>query len=689
MKTLSTLMLVCMAWAQCLAQTPDIIFDAAQVSHVFGGFGAQVWAGDTRIQPMLTSLNLKYVRMKMGGNWSPPVDSTQAAMDTYVASKLDSDSAIRTTFSMLNSLGIKVIANQFEGPSSWLGTSNRLKSANFDDMARLWASMAYYMQNHNMPISYIEMFNEPEGDWNVLVPGADYNTMAKLLRQELDSRGLTSVQICGPGLAYLYNAPGWISALDAQGTAALGAWSTHAWDEGWGHTAELPAFLDSRYKVYFDAYVLQKDPSRSKPVIITEYATGVLTYNGLTFSGDAVYDSNQFAQRSFENTLTLINDGANVLSYWQASDHDWMSSGTSGLMRKQSLGSTYRPVYYAMLTLMPNIPVNSMVLTKTWNDSQVSAAAFVSGDTFAAAFANSTAQTVTKTVQFNNVSTLTLTKAEAFVNGVIIDKLPTLAIDYETKQLVITMAPESTLTITASMNCQAGLEGDVSGDCKVNLKDLAMLAGNWQKDTRTSESQEIENFEGYTNSADFIAFWVPTANLQLSLDTAVKHSGSKSMKFSYNNGLSPWFSKAEHWISGNGVGLDWSGYDTLSIWFKCTVAKEPMQVNVVNKYGSNVLAAVYGTPQVGDWKQWKIDLRSIPAVELTQIGRVDIFFTANYYGAGTAYFDDITILKDSLLSCQGQLAGDTDNNCIVNFKDISDLTQNWLVCQLFDSSQCW
>jgi hypothetical protein len=70
-----------------VAAQADIIFNAADSSSQLMGFGAQIWSGDTRIESILTSLHIKYVRMKFGGSWSPPTDATQARMDAYVVSK--------------------------------------------------------------------------------------------------------------------------------------------------------------------------------------------------------------------------------------------------------------------------------------------------------------------------------------------------------------------------------------------------------------------------------------------------------------------------------------------------------------------------------------------------------------------------------------------------------------------------
>lgn len=666
-----------------MSEAADIEFDVSDVSHQFDGFGAQIWPGDMRVESVLTSLNMKYVRMKFGGNWNPPTDATRTQMDSYVASQYDGNTNIRDTYAMLNQHGIPVIGNFFEGPSAWLGTDNLLKSENFDDIARLWASIAYYMQDHNMPIRYIELFNEPEGDWNIYVPGPDYNMVVKLVRAELDSRGLTGVGIVGPGLAYLYHGPTWVDALDDNGKEALECWSTHAWDEGWGHTDALPSFLDQRWQDYFGAAVNSVDPAHSKPIIVTEYATGVRTYNGVTY-GDDFTETSQFAQRCYENSLTLVNNGASILSYWEAANQNWQTNAPwYGLMRTDS---SLRDVYFVLSTLAPYIPDNAMVIRKTWEDPSISAAGFVGDNQIVLAFANSTSGSISRTVGLTGVTSFAVTSAQAFESGSVIDKLSQVSFDYDSNSMEVNLAPESTLTITGVVNeCTVKRMGDLDGDCRTTLSDYAIVAADWLQDNNAPEPEVIEDFESYGDNFWLNSKWTSSVNIILELAEDIVHSGQKSMKYQYNNGASPYYSKASFPLAESGEGVDWTGYDTLTLWFKCTVEKEPLQVNIVNRYGANVLAVPYGTPHVGDWTQWKIDLSPISAGEITQIGRVDIFFTANWYGSGTVYFDDISVYDSSDLVCSNEPAGDINHDCKVNFVDILALSENWLKCILLNN----
>lgn len=671
--------------AMTMVKAMDIEFDINDVSHQFAGFGAQIWSGDTRVESLITSLNLKYVRMKFGGDWSPPTDATPAQMDAYVASRYDGNTAIRNTYAILTQHDVAVIGNYFEGPSNWLGTDHLLKIENMDDFVRLWASIARYMQDHEMPIRYIEMFNEPEGDWNIQVPSSSYNTVVKLMRAELDSRGLTDVGIVGPGLAYLLHGPTWIGSLDADAKAALAGWSTHAWDEGWGHTDALPAFLDQQWRDTFGAAVNSADPSGGKPILVTEYATGVRTYNGVSFGND-VTDTAQFAQRCYENSLTLLNNGANILCYWEAANQSWQSEPMSGLMRADS---TLRPVYDVFTTLMPVIPGNALVLRKTWNDVEgISAAGFLGDHQLVLAFANSTADTVTRTVSVAGTDSFIITFAQAFESGAVIDKLSELSYDYDSDSMAVTLAPESTLTISAVVNaCTVNRLGDLSGDCCTNLSDFGIMAAHWLRDDRTYTVQSsVDDFESYANSPDLQSVWSDTtANVTVSLDTTTVRTGNQSMKYVFDNGADPWWSKAGYYVPGvvwGSSGVDWSDYSTLSVWYSVeSNSGDSLKIKIVNCWGAELYTEDFGPVPAGyGWQEAAIDLAAnLTPEQLQHVGRVDVMMLAGNYASGVLYLDDIRVHNDNHV-CFGSTPGDVTSDCMVDLEDIAVLAENWLVC---------
>ncbi len=162
----------------------------------------------------------------------------------------------------------------------------------------------------------------------------------------------------------------------------------------------------------------------------------------------------------------------------------------------------------------------------------------------------------------------------------------------------------------------------------------------------------INDFESYANTLELRAEWANTANVTLSLNTTEFHSGNQSMKYDYNNGASPWYSKAEYFLPGIewGVsGQDWTGTTELSVWYKVTAAKEPLRFVLVDTYGANVFVKTIGVVPVGDWTEAIVDLTAadsngklLSESEIARIARIDIVMGGQYYGAGTIYFDDIS-----------------------------------------------
>jgi hypothetical protein len=674
----------------------DITFDVCDVSHSFDGFGAQIWPGDSRVESLTTALNLKYYRIAPGGCSSPPVDATTTAMDAYVSSQYNGTTrgnSVEYSLAIAQTFGVKVIFIKFGGvPSTWLGTGSRLKSEYFDDFARVWASEVLYFTNRGYTIDYIELFNEPEGNWNIYCPGTDYNTVVKLVRAELDSRGLANVGIAGPGLAYLYYGTSWIGSLDTAGKNAVAAWSTHAWDEGWGNTSATPSFLDQRWKNYFGAAVNSADPTHSKPVIVTEYATGVKTYNGVTFDDDEVCDSNQFAERCYENSLTMANNGATVLCYWEAANQSWQDN----YFGWQRVNSTYRPVYYSFLTLAPYIPDNAMVLTKTWNDSQISAAGFFGSNRLVMAFANSTANTVTRTVQVAGVSSLVITTAKAFAAGVITDELSNVHFDYSSGTMNVTLPRESTLTVVAMVN-ECGSRLDINRDCKTTFADFIEISADWMKDNYAPDEKVVEDFESYTSSAAVSAAWVVHTSGGAATETLENENGDKCMRFYYPVG-NPGWAQTKYTLPGAvwyGSGINWNNYTDISFDYKITDrGSDFTQFTIWNSGGVKIAGADIGNGLITNgWVTVKLNLQAIK-VSGQDYGNVCLVgFTAKntYYDgpAGDIYLDNVILSNSENTVCAGTIAGDINDDCEVDFEDVLLFGQRWLECRLMNQSECW
>jgi hypothetical protein len=691
--------LFCLCWTTLKA---EIVFNVADLSHSFDGFGAQIWPGDSRIETLSQSLNLKYYRIAPGGCTNPPTDATAAQMDVYVDSQYNGTNrgnSIIVSLQMAENLGVKVIFIKFGGcPDNWLtlpGTLNQLKSENFDDFARVWASEVLFFKSRGLPVDYIELLNEPEGTWNIKVPAADYNTLVKIVRAELDSRGLTDVGIVGPGLAYLYYGTSWIGALDAAGKNALAAWSTHAWDEGWGHTTALPSYLDQRWQDYFGAAVNLADPTHSKPIIVTEYASGVRTYNGVTYDTNTYGDTSQFAERCYENSLTLVNNGANVLCYWEAANQSWQDQPMYAFLR---INSTLRPTYYVMSTLSPYIPDNAMVLTKTWNDPNISAAGFVGSGKLVLAFANSGATTINRTISVSGITSLSITSILAFQSGVVVNKTSDFSYDFEAGSMAISLPPESTLTIMADVNqCGAAAAGDLDNDCKITFTDFARVASDWMKDNHTLQTQIIEDFESYNDSLSLNNAWVVHTGGNPTTEILMEENGNHYLKMLYQV-VSPYWAQTKFTLPGvvNGShGVDWAyqGFTKLMFDYKITdVGSGNDRISVYDCWGNTVLTKSIPAAVTTGWITVNVDFVADlqPGANLQNVAVIGFAAQSTWFSAptGDLCLDNIKVTNGQEV-CLDAITGDVTGDCVVNFDDIDVLSENWLDCFLVEQAACW
>jgi len=392
----------------------DVLIDTDRVSHTFSGLGAQVWAGDLNVQPLLSDLQMRYVRLEAFCNWAsvsqtPPTDGLRSSFDQYVSSNFGSArlSQMKQTMSMLTAGGIEPVFNQFHYPSAWRTSTGVLRTSRHADVALLWGAQMAYLKTNGVEARYVELFNEPEGTWNCRVPPAQYNDVVKRVRAELDDRGLGDVQIVGPGLAYLNHdgqSAEWLGALDAQALEALGAFSTHAWDETFAQGCG-PEYL-RQAGTAFMAAVTAADPSRLKPVFVTEYMTANRMFHGTVYLApgstymDSASETLPYAVRVAEHTLSLLNAGASVLFAWEAADQSW-SDSSWGLQRRSADASGKRPVYYALRTLSHSIPAGARVLAVGPQDNGgIYLAAFRSGSEIILAAVNGTSASQTKSIAF-------------------------------------------------------------------------------------------------------------------------------------------------------------------------------------------------------------------------------------------------------------------------------------------------
>jgi len=481
--------------------SPGIVsFDVNDTAQPFEGFGAQIWGyGPDENFPNLAvyreqaleELNIKYVRI-----------------ENYAESATWTD--MQNTRAMTEALGIRWVYMIWVAPWFVMDGNGRLRDDRIDDFANWWAGHVDELYDYGIEVEFIELMNEPDsgGQWSTGITPAQYNTLVQLTRAALDAHDgsggtndLTNVGIVGPGLASMDSSASYIYALDSDGVAAMGVWSTHSW----GSVDSCGGRCIPYHWPNFGDPADGQNPALSK--FVTEYATHETTFHGVTYPHCDHYgewdESNVFpyysvsntmpyAVRVYENTLGLLNSGANVPFIWQAIDEptEVNPPGYSGSKRKSwgllDLWGNPKPAYDALKTLYPEIPVGASVVQASAQDSTLYSGALIKDGRLVVGMANGSTLECSAAVQISSAVNLEIVEAVAFV----IDHVggPEIG-DPDTGQTIyreLTVNPDHSIDVvlpgdsTLTIICDVALiAGDLDYDCDVDLSDLAELLGHY------------------------------------------------------------------------------------------------------------------------------------------------------------------------------------------------------------------
>ncbi len=394
MVLVASVWLLSAAW--CADAQPHITFDVREASHVFLGFGTQIWAGDLSVEPVLRDLKVRYVRIGLGHFGGRLEVDGWGDAEHEACFEDEPWKGHQETRALLERYDIQAIYNVFGAPENWLADKPREHTLNPDYYEhyakRLAAALSSLHGNGIRPMG-IEIFNEPDGTWNCYVPPEGYAQIVRLLRHELDKRGLQQLLIFGPGLAHIDtgNRDPWIEALDQETADMIGVWTIHGyqWDK---KRNQDPAYARDSYRRGFDRSLLEKDPDRRKPAFITEFSPLKLYEDE-----DNAIDLPDFPARAVEDALSFLNSGAGAVLFWEAADMSWSPDRHHGLIR---LDKTPRPVFLAFQTIVAEIPVGADILrAPDLAGGEVYASAFLKGEQVAVALVNGAETSRTRRVR--------------------------------------------------------------------------------------------------------------------------------------------------------------------------------------------------------------------------------------------------------------------------------------------------
>lgn len=453
-----------------------VTFDLRTRGPAFAGFGAQLWGycyNPAQQYQALHDLNIRHVRIEReSASWTQ----------------------MQTTRQMCEQLGIDWTYMIWEAPTAFVDAQHRLLDAQLPTFAQWWAAQVNDLHDHDVAVEYIELMNEPDsgGQWSTGISPAQYSALVQQVRTALDAYGLTDVRIVGPGTSNLANAVDYLGALDAAGVAAHDVWSAH----GWGtYDSCGPACIQAAWSDFADA-AGTRDPNL--PQFVTEYATHARTWFGVTYPdaddyGDwdanavfpyySVTNTMPYAVRVYGNTLGLLNAGANAVYIWQLIDFPSAVEEVGKAWGLLDLWGNPKPVYGALETLFPEIPVGAAALAGAGVVSDVQCGAYVCGNRVVIGLANETQSPRIAAVRLTNAACVQVLSATAFVPSYtgdpalgepdigVAESRDDVAFDANF-ELHVTLPALSTLTIVATVTSSAT---DLDGDGSVSAGDLLML----------------------------------------------------------------------------------------------------------------------------------------------------------------------------------------------------------------------
>ena len=360
----------------------------ANISKTHGkymGYGIGIHASDISYPKTFDDLKPEYVRMEFGPRWDNlaekiPHGKTVEDYFQYLERNYNGDAPTRTigaqnAHDFLRERNIKIIKIHFELPYHWRAEdgSNLFKSKHIEDLARFHTAHLKFLKSIGVTVDYMELANEPDGVWNGHIPPDDYVRLLSRCDELFQEHGFGDIQILGPGLTFihLHNTPTpYLEALKEAGPKHLDGWSTHIWDEA-EFTSSRPEYAYGIWKPFLDK-ITQLDPERTKPLIVTEYASDITKFGDKEWISprdqikDTVVDTWHHAVRVVANSITHLNRGANALVLYRLTDTHWHKTGWGLVTPLERPAFKPKPVYSAITHALTNLPLDSTVLSPLW-----------------------------------------------------------------------------------------------------------------------------------------------------------------------------------------------------------------------------------------------------------------------------------------------------------------------------------
>jgi hypothetical protein len=346
-------------------------------THPFNGLGVNMWSKPEHSaelrDALLRDLNVRLVRVSL----TPDIDVsdqvgpvTVDTMASLIAQRAPAPwrTALADLGQECQALGVEVHAVFYSTLPPWRNDRPRpslparidrtVHPEHIGDEAAWIVAVLLSARRLGVPVSFVEVANEPDGTWNTRYTPKQYVALVKAVKQRLAENELAEVKIEGPGTSTLSSAGQYIAELVRSGALnQIGAISAHDWDT----RSHPPAFGPN---AFFDA--IRNSGVEALPAHVTEYnedskrwelpSPGLFPLRGK--------DSVEFGVAAAAGALRLVGGGANEIFFWEAEDMSWGKGTSYGLL---NLSGERRASADALATIFSNLPTNVLISGVVWN----------------------------------------------------------------------------------------------------------------------------------------------------------------------------------------------------------------------------------------------------------------------------------------------------------------------------------
>ena len=166
-------------------------------AQIYQGMGISLHPLDPKHMDSLRELNMRFVRVGAGPGWGgmaePDFPDDPARMGEFIAAQFNRDDPERLadfkeSFAFFKQHDIRVVLVQYQIPYRWLKKDfmRTLKSDRVDRIVAQWTALLKFFRAEGMGVDFVELANEPDGNWDGHIPPALYYRLVPRARRAFD-----------------------------------------------------------------------------------------------------------------------------------------------------------------------------------------------------------------------------------------------------------------------------------------------------------------------------------------------------------------------------------------------------------------------------------------------------------------------------------------------------------------------